>query len=154
MLSVPKFWNPLGIYLYNPEQVKIIEKACLLAAKVLDEIDEIVDEGISTYDLDRLAREVIKKEGAKPAFLGYKGFPAAICSSINEIVVHGIPSKEVVLKEGDIIGIDVGIILDGYYGDTARSYSIGKINEDAESLIRVTRESLYAGIDRLFAGKR
>jgi len=144
----------LGIYIYNSEQIGLIEKACLIAAEVLDEIDEAIGEGISTYELDRLARSVISEKGAKPAFLGYRGFPAAICASPNEVVVHGIPRKDVILKNGDIIGIDVGTFLDGYFGDTARSYKIGTVDAKTEELLRVTRESLYAAIEKCKVGNR
>jgi methionyl aminopeptidase len=144
----------LGIYIYNQEQIEYIEKACLIAAKVLDEIDGIIDVGISTYELDRLARDIIAKSGAKPAFLGYKGYPSAICASVNEVVVHGIPKKSKKLKDGDIIGIDVGTFLNGYYGDTARSFRIGRERQDSDLLLRVTRESLYAAIDKCVVGNR
>jgi methionyl aminopeptidase len=144
----------LGIYIYNQEQIRYIEKACLIAARVLDEINRVIDVGISTYELDRLARDVIAKSGAKPAFLGYKGYPSAICASINEVVVHGIPQKSRKLKDGDIIGIDVGTFLNGYYGDTARSFRVGRGREDSDLLLRVTRESLYAAIDKCVVGNR
>jgi methionyl aminopeptidase len=144
----------LGIYIYNQEQINNIEKACLIAAKVLDEIDGIIDVGVSTYDLDRLARDIITHSGAKPAFLGYKGYPSAICASINEVVVHGIPQKSIKLKDGDIIGIDIGTFLNGYYGDTARSFRIGKENKDSDLLLRVTRESLYVAIEKCVVGNR
>lgn len=144
----------MGIYIYNQEQIHNIEKACLIAAKVLDEIDRIVDVGISTYELDRLARDIIAHSGAKPAFLGYKGFPSAICTSINEVVVHGIPKKSIKLKDGDIIGIDVGTFLNGYYGDTARSFRVGRDNQDSDLLLRVTRESLYVAIEKCVVGNR
>ncbi|HSV97885.1 MAG TPA: type I methionyl aminopeptidase [Spirochaetota bacterium] len=144
----------MGIYIYNKEQIKRIENACLIAASVLDEIETIIGAGVSTHEIDTLARSAIRKSGASPAFLGYKGFPAAVCTSINEVVVHGIPSRDTRLKSGDIIGIDIGVYYKDYYGDTARSYAIGSVGEDIESLLNVTRESLYRGIEKAVAGNR
>ncbi len=144
----------MGIYIYNQEQINNIEKACLIAARVLDEIDSIIDVGVSTYELDRVAQHIITHSGAKPAFLGYKGYPSAICASINEVVVHGIPQKSIKLKDGDIIGIDVGTFLNGYYGDTARSFRVGKESQDSDLLLRVTRESLYVAIEKCVVGNR
>jgi len=144
----------VAIFLYNDEEIGRIRESCALAAHVLDEIDRIIDVGVTTYELDRFARDIIAKHRARPAFLGYKGFTAALCTSINEVVVHGIPSKSARLKSGDIVGIDVGVFLDGYYGDTARSFAIGAISKEARQLMDVTRASLYAGIDRCVVGNR
>ena len=124
----------MGIYIYNKEQIKRIEDACLIAASVLDEIESIIGAGVSTYEIDILARSAIKKHGAVPAFLGYKGFPAAVCTSINQVVVHGIPRRDAKLKNGDIIGIDIGVYYNEYYGDTARSYAIGNVGETRVAL--------------------
>ncbi|MGV7927698.1 MAG: type I methionyl aminopeptidase [Spirochaetota bacterium] len=144
----------MGIYIYNKEQIKRIEDACLIAASVLDDIEAIIGAGVSTHEIDTLARSAIRKSGAVPAFLGYRGFPAAVCTSINEVVVHGIPHREARLKSGDIIGIDIGVCYNDYYGDTARSYAIGSVEDDIKSLLRVTRESLYRGIERAVIGNR
>ncbi len=144
----------LGIYIYNREQIKRIEEACLIAAGVLDEIEKNIEEGVSTLEIDFLAMKLIKESGAKPAFLGYKGYPAAVCTSINEVVVHGIPDKNVKLKNGDIIGIDIGIFYKDFYGDTAHTYSVGSITQVAERLIDVTRKSLYRGIEACVVGNR
>jgi methionyl aminopeptidase len=144
----------LGIYIYNKEQIKRIEDACLIAASVLDDIEAIIGAGVSTHEIDTLARSAIRKSGAVPAFLGYRGFPAAVCTSINEVVVHGIPHREARLKSGDIIGIDIGVCYNDYYGDTARSYAIGSVEDDIKSLLGVTRESLYRGIERAVIGNR
>lgn len=144
----------MAIFLYNDEELKRIRESCTLAANVLDEIDGIIGEGITTYELDRFAREVIAKNGARPAFLGYKGFTAALCTSVNEVVVHGIPNRSVRLKGGDIVGIDVGVFLNGYYGDTARTFPIGSISKEARVLLEVTKASLYAGIEQCIHGNR
>ena len=144
----------MGIYIYNKEQIKRIEDACLIAASVLDDIAAIIGAGVSTHEIDTLARSAIRKSGAVPAFLGYRGFPAAVCTSINEVVVHGIPHREARLKSGDIIGIDIGVCYNDYYGDTARSYAIGSVEDDIKSLLGVTRESLYRGIERAVIGNR
>lgn len=144
----------MGIYIYNNEQIKRIEDACLIAASVLDDIEAIIGAGVSTHEIDTLARSAIRKSGAVPAFLGYRGFPAAVCTSINEVVVHGIPHREARLKSGDIIGIDIGVCYNDYYGDTARSYAIGSVEDDIKSLLGVTRESLYRGIERAVIGNR
>ncbi|HPI15823.1 MAG TPA: type I methionyl aminopeptidase [Spirochaetota bacterium] len=144
----------MGIYIYNREQIKRIEDACLIAASVIDEIEGIIDAGVSTHEIDVLARNAIKKHGAVPAFLGYKGFPAAVCASINEVVVHGIPRRNAKLKNGDIIGIDIGVRYKEYYGDTARSYAIGAVGEKVEKLLLATRESLYRGIEMAVVGNR
>jgi methionyl aminopeptidase len=146
--------SSLGIYIYNREQIDRIQEASLIAARVLDEIGSIIDVGISTFEIDRLARDVIVKSGAKPAFLGYKGFPAAVCTSINEVVVHGIPQKNIKLNNGDIIGVDIGVLYKGYYGDTARTFAAGSISSDAEKLMNVTRESLYRAIEKCADGNR
>ncbi len=144
----------MGIYIYNREQIGRIEEACLIAAAVLDEIENIIDIGTSTSDIDDLANRVIKNFGGKPAFLGYKGFPASVCTSINEIVVHGIPQKSVKLNEGDIIGVDVGVYYNGFFGDTARTFTAGVVNQEAERLVIATREALYKGIETCRPGKR
>ncbi|HDP79828.1 MAG TPA: type I methionyl aminopeptidase, partial [Spirochaetes bacterium] len=127
---------------------------CLYTAGVLDAIEEIITEGISTYDIDALARENIRRSGGKPAFLGYKGFPAAVCTSINEVVVHGIPDKKAKLKKGDIVGVDIGVQYEGFFGDSARTYAVGPVNGDVERLLEVTKESLYRGIEQCVEGKR
>lgn len=144
----------LGIYLYNREQIARIEEACLITACVLDEIEKIIDVGVSTYEIDVLARDAIKRYKAAPAFLGYRGYPAAVCTSINEVVVHGIPSKDETLKNGDIIGLDMGVLYRGYYGDSARTYVAGTGGDVADRLINATREALYQGIEKACTGNR
>ena len=115
---------------------------------------EHVREGISTYELDRLIREHIEKSGAKPSFLGYGGFPASACISINDEVIHGIPSKKRILREGDIVKVDVGAFYRSYHGDAARTIPVGKVSAEALRLIEVTRQSFFDGVNALKIGGR
>lgn len=110
--------------------------------------------GMSTYELDKIIHEYIVKHGAKPSFLGYGGFPAASCISINDQVIHGIPSKKKIIREGDIVSIDVGAFIDGYHGDSAFTFPVGKISPEAAQLLKVTEESLYLGIEQAVVGNR
>ncbi len=123
-------------------------------AEVLRKIEESIKPGVSTLYLDKIAERYIKSKGGIPAFKGYKGYPATICASVNEEVVHGIPSQNKILKEGDIISIDVGVKYRGYYGDAARTFVVGDVSEEAKELIRVTRESLSIGISVAKKGAR
>lgn len=144
----------MGIYTYNIHEIKQIEEACIITARVLDIIEEIIEIGISTFEIDSVVRKTIKEYKGTPAFLGYRGFPASVCTSINEVVVHGIPNKEEKLRNGDIIGIDVGVFYNGFYGDTCRTFKVGSINEEAALLMKATKESLYAGIEKCVVGNR
>ncbi|MBN1500691.1 MAG: type I methionyl aminopeptidase [Spirochaetes bacterium] len=143
----------MAVYLYNNEEIKKIAQSCQITANILDEIELIIDEGITTKDIDSEARKLCSKYGVKPAFLGYQGYPAAICTSINEVVVHGIPAKRKLLN-GDIVGIDFGVYSEGYYGDSARTYIIGKVDDKIKQLVEVTKTSLYKGIKKAVAGNR
>ncbi|NLC51190.1 MAG: type I methionyl aminopeptidase, partial [Firmicutes bacterium] len=125
--------------------------AGIIVAQVLQRMSEIIEPGITTGQLDRESERLIRKNGAEPAFLGYHGFPASICTSINEEVVHGIPGLRR-LKEGDIISIDVGAKFKGYYGDAAATFAVGEIDERVQKLIDVTRESLQRGISMVRVG--
>lgn len=136
----------MAIFIYSEEEIKRVEDACRITAAVLDEIGKHVAEGISTYELDRIARDLIKKFKAIPAFLGYKGYPAAICTSVNEVVVHGIPNKGQILKKGNIVGIDIGVQYKGYFGDMAKTFVVGKISNNVKKLLEVTKEALERGI--------
>ncbi len=144
----------MAIYIYNSDELAGIEKACILTARVLDEIEAVIKAGATTHDIDSLAKDIIVKSGGKPAFLGYKGFPASTCISINEVVVHGIPSRDVRLKDGDIVGIDIGVYYNGFFGDSARSYAIGKVSGEAELLLKTTKDALYSGISKCVEGNR
>jgi methionyl aminopeptidase len=121
---------------------------------VLTELASHVAPGVTTADLDELAEKRIRKAGATPAFKGYHGYPATICASINDEVIHGIPSGRRLLNEGDVISIDVGASLDGYFGDSAITLAVGKVSEEAATLLRVTEESLFKAIDRVRPGGR
>ena len=131
-----------------------MREAGRLVGTVLTELAGAVAPGVSTADLDEMAERTIRAAGARPAFKGYHGFPATICASINDEVIHGIPSRERVLRQGDVISIDVGAELGGYYGDSAVTLAVGAIAEDAARLLRVTEGSLFAGIAQARSGRR
>lgn len=142
------------IQLKNPLQIKEMKEAGRITGEALLVAREHIRDGISTYELDKIIRNHIEKQGAKPSFLGYHGFPGSACISINDEVIHGIPSKKRFLQEGDIVKVDVGAFYKGYHGDAARTIPVGKVSEDAEKLIRVTRESFFEGVKKLQAGNR
>ena len=130
-----------------------MRQAGQIVAQVLHDLEPLVHPGITTGELDREAEAIIRRLGAEPAFKGYRGFPASICTSVNEEVVHGIPGRRL-LKEGDIIGLDVGAKVNGYFGDAAMTFGVGKIHAEAQRLIEVTREALSRGIQQGVAGGR
>ena len=142
------------IQLKNADQIKIMKEAGRITGEALLVARDHVRPGISTLELDRLVREHIEKSGAKPSFLGYGGFPASACISINDEVIHGIPSKKKVLEEGDIVKIDVGAFYKGFHGDSARTIAVGRVSEEARKLIAVTRDSFFAGVAAFKAGNR
>ena len=142
------------IQLKNPDQIKIMKEAGRITGEALLVARDHVRPGISTYELDRLVRESIEKAGAKPSFLGYGGFPGSACISINDEVIHGIPSKKRFLEEGDVVKIDVGAFYKGFHGDSARTIPVGRVSDEAQKLIDVTRASFFAGIDQLKVGGR
>ena len=129
-----------------------MKHAGYIVALVHQKMKEVVVPGISTKELDEIAMKIIKENRAIPTFLGYSGFPACICTSINEQVVHGIPSEKAILKEGDIIAIDVGATYGGMVGDSAWSYRVGKVSPEVDKLMKTTEESLYAGIEQMRPG--
>lgn len=134
------------------EDIKRMRHAGHIVALVHQEMKKVVEPGISTKELDDIAFRIIKANRAIPTFLGYHGYPASICTSVNEQVVHGIPSEKDILKEGDIIAIDIGATYGGFVGDSAWSYAVGKISPEKERLMKATEESLYAGIKQMRAG--
>ena len=142
------------IILKSPPEIEKIRKACLIVAEILERLKEHIRPDVTTWDLNVLSEELAKKQGAKPAFQGYQGFPYALCTSINEEVVHGMPSKRRHLKEGDIISLDFGVVIDGYYGDAAITVPVGSITHEAETLCRVTENALYEGIKQIIVGNR
>ena len=132
--------------LKSPREIQIMREAGRIVARVHSALREAVRPGVSTWDLDQLAVETMARYNATSCFLGYRGFPANICASINQELVHGIPNKDRILKEGDIISIDIGVRYRGFIGDSAWSYAVGEISPQARELMRVTEDSLYAGI--------
>ncbi len=135
------------------EAIEYIRECNLLVSKTLAEIAKIVEPGITTLELDRIAEEFILDHGAVPGFKGYNGFPNTLCTSVNSQVVHGIPSSYV-LKEGDIVSVDCGVKKNGYYGDTAYTYAVAELSEEVAELLKVTHDSLYKGIEQALAGNR
>ena len=140
------------ITIKSRDEIKRMRHAGHIVALVHQKMKEVVQPGISTKELDDIAMHIIKENRAIPTFLGYCGFPACICTSVNEQVVHGIPSKDVILKEGDIIAIDVGATYGGMVGDSAWSYRVGKVSPEVDELMKVTEESLYAGVEQMRPG--
>ncbi|MDR2231831.1 MAG: type I methionyl aminopeptidase [Tannerella sp.] len=134
------------IYLKTDEEIELMREANQLVGKTLGELAKISQPGVSTLQLDKVADTFIRDHGATPAFLGYRGFPNSICTSVNEEVVHGIPSSNVVLKDGDIISVDCGTILNGFVGDSAYTFCVGEVSEETKRLLRTTKEALYEGI--------
>ena len=142
------------IQLKNSVQISEMREAGRITGEALLVAREHVCEGISTYELDKIIREYIERCGAKPSFLGYGGFPGSACISINDEVIHGIPSKDRILQEGDIVKIDVGAYYKGYHGDAARTIPVGNVSKEALRFIKATRDSFYAGIAAAKVGNR
>ena len=142
------------IVLRTAKEIEMMRKACQISAEALQLAGEAVKPGITTYEIDQIAYRYIKKQGAEPNFLNYNGFPATACISINDEVIHGIPSKKRVLMEGDIVSIDLGAKVNGYNGDNAATFACGNISDEAKRLCDTTRESLYKGIEQAVAGNR
>ena len=141
------------IAIKNSRELREMKEACVISAKALKLGGEAVEPGVTTGEIDRLIRRFIESAGAVPSFLGYGGFPASACISVNGTVIHGIPGKQVI-KAGDIVSIDVGAYLNGYHGDNAATFAAGDITPEAKALIDATRESLYEGIRAATAGNR
>ncbi|HQJ17456.1 MAG TPA: type I methionyl aminopeptidase [Candidatus Cloacimonas acidaminovorans] len=147
------------IYIKTPAEIEKMRKSCRIIGELLDALETIIRPGISTLEIDKFAEDFIGSRGGKPSFKGYRvdglpPFPGSICASVNEQIVHGIPSAKKILQDGDIIGIDVGVVLDGYNGDAARTYKVGKISAEAEELLQVTKEALERGISAAIPGNR
>lgn len=141
------------IYLKTDEEIAKIKESCIIVCKTLAELASILKPGITGAYLDRVAEEYIRSNNAIPSFLGYKNFPASLCISINEVVVHGIPS-EVEFKEGDVVSIDCGVYKNGFHGDSAYTFMIGEVQSEVKKLLSVTLESLYEGIKQAIDGNR
>ena len=142
-MSIQKSWSEL----------QTMARAARIVIDTLDTLEAAAVPGTTTADLDRIARESLERAGARPAFLGYRGFPATLCASVNEEVVHGIPGDRK-LREGDIVGLDLGCILDGFFGDSARTVAVGQVSSETQDLLDTTREALLAGIDMCRPDKR
>lgn len=142
------------IQVKNQVQIAAMKEAGRITGEALLAAREHVREGVSTYDLDKVIRHYIEHAGAKPSFLGYDGFPGSACISINDEVIHGIPSRERILKEGDIVKIDVGAFYRGFHGDSARTIPVGKVSDEALRLIEATEKSFWTGIAKAEAGNR
>ncbi|MCD8025485.1 MAG: type I methionyl aminopeptidase [Clostridiales bacterium] len=142
------------VIIKTARELSKMKDACRISAEALRAAGEAVKPGITTYEIDTIVRKYIEKQGATPSFLGYGGFPASACISVNNVVIHGIPSKKHVLKEGDIVSVDVGAYYEGFHGDNAFTFPCGKISAQAQALLDTTRESLYEGINKALAGNR
>ncbi len=141
------------IVLKTDEEKEKMKESNRIVALVLQEIESLIKPGVKTIELDKFAEDLIRKEGAVPGFKGYQGFPATLCVSINEEIVHGIPSERK-LKDGDIVSIDVGTIKDGFYGDGAKTYAVGKVDEKGLKLMETTKKALMKGIEKAVPGNR
>lgn len=135
------------------EEIEFLRQSNILVSRTLAEMASLVQPGITTIELDKVAEEFIRDHGAEPGFKGYNDFPNTLCTSVNEEVVHGIPGSYK-LKNGDILSIDCGVLLNGFYGDTAFTFPVGEVSEDITNLLKCTRESLYKGVDQAKEGKR
>ncbi|MBY0469666.1 type I methionyl aminopeptidase [bacterium] len=142
------------ITLKSEREIDLMRKAGQAVALLLDEMEKMVRPGISTKELDKYAESRCKELGVIPVFKGYHGFPASVCISVNEQIVHGIPSSKKILKEGDIVGLDFGVSYEGWFGDSARTVPVGKINAVAQKLMDATKKSLHLGIEQCFEGNR
>ncbi len=142
----------MAVTIKSPHEIALMRESCRLLAIVHDEIGKMIRPGVSTYELDKKAYEMIKDFGCTPNFLHLYGYPATICASVNEVVVHGIPSKEKILQEGDIVGIDMGLIYKGYHSDAARTHGVGEISRADRQLIDVTKQSFFEGMKFARAG--
>ena len=140
------------INLKTPREIERMKPASRIVAEILLELREIVRDGITTADIDRLAEEKTLKRNAKPAFKGYRGFPASICISINSEVVHGIPSPKRVIRNGDVVGLDFGVIFDGFFGDSAFTVPVGEVAPEVQELLKVTEQCLYKAIEAAVPG--
>ena len=142
----------MAILIKSEREIELMREAGKILALTHEELKKAIKPGISTYEIDRIGEEVIRSYGCIPSFLNYNGYPASICVSVNDEVVHGIPSKTRFLEEGDIVSLDAGVIYQGYHSDSARTYGVGEIRTEAADLIRVTKESFFEGLKACRAG--
>ncbi|HEX5717270.1 MAG TPA: M24 family metallopeptidase, partial [Thermoanaerobaculia bacterium] len=139
--------------LKTPGEIELMDQANRIVLTVLDEVGAIIAPGVTPRELDRLAERVIRGAGGVPAFLNYRGYPATLCISVNDVIVHGIPN-DVPLKEGHIVGIDCGVLYKGYYGDAARTFAVGEVDDEAKRLLKVTEEALHLAVAQVRPGGR
>lgn len=142
------------IVIKTARELSLMKEACKISARALQLAGKAVEPGVSTLEIDTIVRKYIEKEGATPSFLGYGGFPNSACISVNNVVIHGIPSKDCILKEGDIVSIDIGAYIGGFHGDNAYTFPCGTVSAEAQSLMDATKESLHQGIGKALAGNR
>ena len=142
----------MSVTVKTPREIELMREAGRILALVHEELGKIVKPGISTYDIDKEGEKLIRSFGCIPSFLNYNGYPASICVSVNEEVVHGIPSRKRILKDGDIVSLDAGVIYKGYHSDAARTHAVGKISDKAAKLIEVTKQCFFEGIKYAKAG--
>ena len=138
----------MAVSIKAERELESMREAGKILAITHEELGKIIEPGISTWKINRVGEEIIKSYGCTPSFLNYRGYPASICISVNDEVVHGIPSKKRVLKEGDIVSLDAGVIYKGYHSDAARTHAVGEISKEARQLIDVTKQAFFEGIDR------
>ncbi|MCR4705024.1 MAG: type I methionyl aminopeptidase, partial [Lachnospiraceae bacterium] len=142
----------MAVSIKSAREIELMRESCKLLEDVFAKMEAIVRPGISTKDIDRLGEKLIREKGCTPNFLNYNGYPASICVSVNDEVVHGIPHKDHILEEGDIVSLDAGLIYKGYHSDMARTFGVGEISEEAKQLITATRQSFFEGIKMAKAG--
>ena len=142
------------ILIKTADEIELMRQSNQLVSRTLAEVAKHIEPGVSTEKLDQIAETYIRDQGAAPGFLGYQGYPKTLCTSVNSQVVHGIPSEKVILKEGDLVSVDCGVIMDGFYGDTAFSFEVGKVSEEVRKLLITTRECLLKGVEQAVDGKR
>lgn len=141
------------MYCKTDEEIELLRKSSLLVGRTLAEVAKIIRPGVTTLELDKVAEEFIRDNGGVPSFKGYNGFTGSLCTSVNEEVVHGIPSDRV-LQEGDVISVDCGVYMNGFHGDSAYTFPVGNISSELEELLRVTKESLMLGVEQAISGNR
>lgn len=142
------------VYLKTDEEIELLRESNLIVSRTLAEVAKLIAPGVSTFMLDKRAEEFIRDNGAVPGFLNYHGYPATLCTSVNEQVVHGIPSEKVILKEGDIVSVDCGALKNGFHGDSAYTFCVGEVAPEVKQLLKTTKEALYKGIEQAVEGKR
>lgn len=142
----------MAVSIKSAREIELMRESCRLLADVFHNMEKAIRPGISTYDIDALGEKLIRRHGCEPNFLNYNGYPASICVSVNEEVVHGIPRRDHVLREGDIVSLDAGLIYKGYHSDMARTFAVGEVSEEARLLIERTKQSFFEGIKAAKAG--